>query len=41
MELWDNCKLESLDVQSHFPFFDKHLSNHERHHTGICSVPGH
>ena len=41
MELWDNCKLETIDAQHQFPFFDKHLPNHERHDTRICSVPGH
>jgi len=38
MEIWDNCKLETLNPRLYFPFFDKHLSNHERHPTGIGSV---
>jgi|LakMenEpi03Aug12_release.lakeMendotaPanAssembly.Ray.scaffolds.fasta_scaffold117923_3 hypothetical protein len=40
-EIWDNCKQETLFARHKFPFFDKHLTTHERHHTGICIVLGH
>ena len=40
MEIWDNCKLEAQHAPRQFLFFDKHLTTHERHHTGLSSVFG-